>query len=56
MQAKIGREKEFEDALQDLRGKDANISKEAADIQVLNLSSIILTNCNNESEHYRENV
>ncbi|XVE73209.1 hypothetical protein DITRI_Ditri11bG0098800 [Diplodiscus trichospermus] len=31
--AKIGREKEFEAALQDLRGKDADISKEAADIR-----------------------
>ncbi|KAE8703735.1 Sugar transporter ERD6-like 16 [Hibiscus syriacus] len=30
--AKIGREKEFEAALQDLRGKDADISKEAAEI------------------------
>ncbi|KAE8685503.1 Sugar transporter ERD6-like 7 [Hibiscus syriacus] len=33
--AKIGREKEFEAALQDLRGKDADISKEAADIRVV---------------------
>ncbi|GMI98779.1 Zinc-Induced Facilitator 2 [Hibiscus trionum] len=31
--AKIGREKEFEAALQDLRGKDADISKEAAEIR-----------------------
>ena len=34
MQAKIGREKEFEVALQKLRGKDADISEEAAEIQV----------------------
>ncbi|KAE8701459.1 Sugar transporter ERD6-like 16 [Hibiscus syriacus] len=32
--AKIGREKEFEAALQDLRGKDADISKEAAEIRI----------------------
>lgn len=38
MQAKIGREKEFEAALQDLRGKDTNISKEADEIRVLNLN------------------
>ena len=56
MQAKIGREKEFESALQDLRGKDADISKDAAEIRVLNLDSIILTNSGNELEHYRENV
>ncbi|XP_022758135.1 sugar transporter ERD6-like 7 [Durio zibethinus] len=31
--AKIGREKEFEAALQDLRGKDTDISKEAAEIR-----------------------
>lgn len=31
--AKIGREKEFEPALQDLRGKDTNISKEADEIR-----------------------
>ncbi|PPR84720.1 hypothetical protein GOBAR_AA35987 [Gossypium barbadense] len=31
--AKIGREKEFEAALQDLRGKDTNISKEADEIR-----------------------
>lgn len=34
MQAKTGREKEFEAALQRLRGKDADISLEAAEIQV----------------------
>ncbi|XP_030534838.1 sugar transporter ERD6-like 5 isoform X1 [Rhodamnia argentea] len=31
--AKVGREKEFEAALQHLRGKNANISQEASDIQ-----------------------
>lgn len=35
MQAKIGRQKEFEDALQKLRGEEADISPEAAEIQVL---------------------
>lgn len=34
-QAKVGREKEFEVALRRLRGKDADVSKEAAEIQVL---------------------
>ena len=34
LQAKIGREKEFEAALQRLRGKNVNISEEAADIKV----------------------
>ncbi|XP_058076362.1 sugar transporter ERD6-like 16 [Magnolia sinica] len=33
--AKMGHEKEFEAALQRLCGKDANISEEAAEIQVL---------------------
>ncbi|RVX22148.1 Sugar transporter ERD6-like 16 [Vitis vinifera] len=33
-QAKVGREKEFEVALRRLRGKDADVSKEAAEIQV----------------------
>ncbi|KAK8614606.1 hypothetical protein V6N13_068406 [Hibiscus sabdariffa] len=32
--AKIGHEKEFEAALQNLRGKDADISKEAAEIRI----------------------
>lgn len=32
--AKVGREKEFEVALRRLRGKDADVSKEAAEIQV----------------------
>lgn len=35
IQAKTGREKEFESALQKLRGKDVNISQEATEIQVL---------------------
>lgn len=39
MQAKTGCEKEFEAALQSLRGKDADISKETAEIRVLNLNS-----------------
>lgn len=34
MQAKVGKEKEFESALQKLRGKDFDISQEAAEIQV----------------------
>ena len=34
LQAKIGREKEFEAALQRLRGKNVNISDEAANIKV----------------------
>ena len=34
LQAKIGREKEFEAALQRLRGKNVNTSEEAADIKV----------------------
>lgn len=33
-QAKVGRKKEFEAALLKLRGKDADISREAAEIQV----------------------
>lgn len=35
MQAKTGRETEFKASLQKLRGKDADISEEAAEIQVL---------------------
>lgn len=35
MQAKTGRHKDFEVALQKLRGKDADVSLEAAEIQVL---------------------
>lgn len=35
--AKVGREKEFESALRRLRGEDADISEEAAEIQVPNL-------------------
>ena len=35
VQAKVGREKEFEIALRTLRGKDADISHEAAEILVL---------------------
>lgn len=35
MQAKTGNEKQFEAALQRLRGKDFDISEEAAEIQVL---------------------
>lgn len=38
IQAKTGKEKEFEAALQKLRGKDADITHEAAEIQVLYLS------------------
>ena len=34
MQAMSGKQKEFETALRKLRGADANISKEMADIQV----------------------
>lgn len=34
LQAKIGREKEFEAALQRLRGKNVNTSEEADDIKV----------------------
>lgn len=34
LQAKIGKEKELEAALQHLRGKNADISQEAADIRV----------------------
>lgn len=35
LQAKVGREKEFQLALSRLRGKDADISDEAAEILVL---------------------
>jgi SP family sugar porter-like MFS transporter len=35
LQAKIGKEAEFEAALQRLRGKNADISQEAADIRVI---------------------
>lgn len=35
LQAKRGRQKEFIDALQILRGKDADISVEAVEIQVM---------------------
>jgi len=34
-QAKIGHDKEFEEALQTLRGKDCDVSIEAAEIRVL---------------------
>lgn len=34
-QAKVGRKKEFQLALQTLRGKDTDVSREAAEIQVL---------------------
>ena len=34
LQAKVGRRKEFEDACQILRGKDADISAEVQEIQV----------------------
>lgn len=34
LQAKIGKEKEFETALQRLRGRNADISQEVADIRV----------------------
>lgn len=39
LQAKTGHQKEFEVALQRLRGKDVDISEEAAEIQVLALYS-----------------
>lgn len=39
MQAKTGNQKEFEVALQRLRGKDVDISEEAAEIKVLLLNS-----------------
>lgn len=35
LQAKIGKHKEFKAALQSLRGKNADISKEAAEIIVI---------------------
>jgi SP family sugar porter-like MFS transporter len=35
LQAKIGKEAELEAALQRLRGKNADISQEAADIRVI---------------------
>ena len=35
LQAKVGREKDFQVALGKLRGKDTDISKEAAEILVL---------------------
>lgn len=35
----MGRQKEFELALQKLRGKDADVSAEAAEIEVTNLNS-----------------
>ena len=35
LQAKVGHEKEFQVALQRLRGKDADITNEATEIQVL---------------------
>lgn len=38
----MGRQKEFEASLQKLRGKDANISHEAAEIQVLISNSQLL--------------
>lgn len=34
-QAKVGRDKEFQVALRKLRGKDADITREAAEIQVI---------------------
>lgn len=36
MQAKMGREKQFETALKKLRGKGTDISHEAEEIKVLN--------------------
>lgn len=42
MQAKTGRKKEFEAALQKLRGKDADISEEATEIQVKGFKSILI--------------
>lgn len=38
MQAKVGLDKEFQVALRKLRGKDADITREAAEIQVLILN------------------
>ena len=35
LQAKVGHQKEFEAALHRLRGEDADITSEAAEIQVL---------------------
>lgn len=42
MQAKIGRPKEFENSLLKLRGKDADITDEAREIQVCVFNSQIL--------------
>lgn len=42
VQAKIGRQKEFEASLQKLRGKDADVSHEADEIQVLISNSQLL--------------
>lgn len=43
MQAKIGKQKEFEAALRKLRGKDADVSAEADEIQVLHLKAHLFT-------------
>lgn len=60
MQAKTGRQKEFEASLQKLRGKDADISHEAAEIQVLSLIShdnhIILVHIGNVLDHVEDYI
>lgn len=38
LQAKVGHDKEFQVALQRLRGKDADITREAAEIKVLSIN------------------
>jgi len=40
----VGRDTEFEAALRKLRGKKADISEEAAEIQVLNSCDFLLLN------------
>ena len=44
LQAKVGREKEFQLALRRLRGKDVDISDEAAEILVLSKLSLLIEN------------
>lgn len=45
LQAKRGQQKDFEAAMQILRGKDADISEEAKEVQVLILLYITLCLC-----------
>jgi len=46
LQAKVGRNKEFEAALQALRGKDCDVSAEAAEIRVLTFTlGVTFINC-----------